>query len=146
MGQSGHGVDGRACPGGFGKQFELGYGEGALAMAGAQAIGAGIAAADDDDALAGGEDGFGVGDVVAFAAAVLLRQEIHGEVDALEFAAGDAEVARAVRRRRRAGWRGNRGAASSIGTLDADVGVDDEIDAFGAHLLDAAVDDGASPS
>ena len=31
---------------------------------------------------------------VAFAAAVLLRQEFHGEVNALQLAAGDTQVAR----------------------------------------------------
>ena len=78
----------------LGEQLELSYGERALAMTGTEAIGAGVAAADDDYALAGGEDGFGFRHDVAFAAAVLLREEIHGEVDAREFAAGDAEVAR----------------------------------------------------
>src|SRR3954463_12307234 len=64
----------------------------ALAMAGAETVGPGIATTDDEDALAGGEDcGCGV-DVVAFVAAVLLRQELHGVVDAFEFAAFNFEV------------------------------------------------------
>ena len=38
--------------------------------------------------------GFRIGHPVAFAAAVLLRQKIHGEVDALQFAAGHVQIAR----------------------------------------------------
>ena len=40
----------------LGHDLELVHGERLLAVAGAEAIGAGIAAADDDDALAGGEN------------------------------------------------------------------------------------------
>ena len=77
---------------------------------------------------------------VAFVAAILLGQKLHGEVDALEFAAGDGEIA------------GLLGAAAKQdgveafserldGDIDADVRVGLEDDAFGPHLLDAAVDD-----
>src|ERR1700722_8970668 len=60
-----------------------------LSMAGAEAVRAGVAAADDHYALAGGQNGFRFGDSCAFVAAVLLGEELHGEVDALEVAARD---------------------------------------------------------
>ena len=64
---------------------------GFLAMAGAQAIGAGVAAADDHHALARGQNL--TGNLVAGDALVLLRQKLHGEVNAFELAAGDFQVA-----------------------------------------------------
>ena len=108
-----------------------------MAHRGAHAVGAGVAAADDDDVLAGGadralaarEDGLGVG-----------REELHREVDALEVAALDGQVTRL----------GGAGADDGgvvfleeyLG-LDvlADVGVADELDALLLHELDAAEDD-----
>ena len=88
----------------LGHDFELVHALCALAMAGAEAVCAGVAAADDDDALACGEDGrASCGeefDRVAFVAAILLGQELHGEVNALELAAGDL-AGRADARRRR---------------------------------------------
>ena len=77
---------------------------------------------------------------VAFVAAILLGQELHGEVNALELAAGDGQVARML------------GAAAEQdgvevlgerfdGDVDADVRVGLEDDALGLHLLDAAIDD-----
>src|SRR5580692_3408080 len=50
----------------------------------ADAVGAGVAAADDDDVLALGEDRRAVVRRLAADAAVLLRQKIHGEVDAVK--------------------------------------------------------------
>ena len=61
-------------------QLELRDRRGALAMHGAEAIGAGVAAADDHHVLAGGVD---PRHLVAFAVAVLLRQVVHREMDAL---------------------------------------------------------------
>ena len=94
------GRGGGTALGRLGHDFELVDAFCALAMAGAEAVGAGVAAADDEDALAGGEDGacgLHVGEEhffrVAFVAAILLGQELHGEVDAVELAAGDGEVA-----------------------------------------------------
>src|SRR5438105_5022337 len=78
---------GRARIGGLGQQLELRDGTRSLAVAGAQAIRAGIAAANDHHALAGGENGFGSGNGVAFAAPVLLGQKVHREMNALELAA-----------------------------------------------------------
>lgn len=70
-----------------------------MAVGYSEAVGSGVAAADDDDVFGGGEDGRGeargIGDDAAVTgdSLVLLGEEIHGEVDAIEFAAGDAEIA-----------------------------------------------------
>ena len=123
----------------LGHDLELVYALCALAMAGAQAVCAGIAAADDEYVLALGADRrIGV-DEVAFVAAVLLGQELHGEVNAFELAAGNRQIARLL------------GAAAEQdgvvvfgerfdGHIDADMRVGQERDALGAHLVDAAVD------
>jgi hypothetical protein len=62
-------------------------------MAGAETVGAGVAAADDENSLACGKDGDGRGNDIACISAVLLRQKLHGVVNALQFAAGDIEIA-----------------------------------------------------
>src|SRR5271166_5153138 len=74
--------------------LEIGDGERALADGGADAVGAGVAAADHHDVLAGRENRLAA--VVAFAAhaPVLLRQELHGEMDAVKLASRDGKVAR----------------------------------------------------
>ena len=69
-----------------------------------------------------------------------MGQELHGEVDALEFAAGDLEVARLL------GAAAEQNGVVVLGEVldrhvDAHVRVGDKGDAFGAHLVDAAVDD-----
>ena len=63
-------------------------------LRGADAVGAGVAAADHHHVLAAGEDRLDVVERLVGDAAVLLRQEIHGEMDAVELAAGDRQVAR----------------------------------------------------
>src|SRR5439155_1101384 len=63
------------------QELELVDGERALAVHGAEAVGARVASADDDDALALGRDEFLVGDQVTLAALVLERQVFHREVD-----------------------------------------------------------------
>src|SRR5208283_2365847 len=76
---------------------------------------------------------------VAFVAAILLGQELHGEVDAFELAAGDRQIAgmlSAAREKDGVVGFGER----FDGDVAADVGVGVEDDALGAHLLDAAVD------
>ncbi len=60
---------------------------------GADAVGAGVAAADDDDVLALGGDEVAV--VVAVEQALGVGvQKLHGEMDALEIAAFDGQIAR----------------------------------------------------
>ena len=63
-----------------------------MAVGGPDAVAAGIAAADDDDVLVGGEDWFGVDGEVADPF-VLLLQKFHREMDAFEAAAGDRQIA-----------------------------------------------------
>src|SRR5579862_9800798 len=65
-----------------------------LPVTGAQAVCAGITAADDDYSLAARQDfNFGL-DRVAKAAAVLLRQILHGEMDSFQLAPRNFEIAR----------------------------------------------------
>ena len=95
--------------------------------------------------LAAGEDRLAVVLRLAADAPVLLRQEVHGEMDALELAARDRQVARLL------------GAAREhdrvvVGEqllgrqVDADMGAVMEGHAFAFHLRDAEVDDAPSPS
>ena len=62
-------------------------------MGGADAVGAGVAAADDEDVLVVGGDAVGLRELDAGEDAVLLGEQFEGEVDAAKLAAGDAEVA-----------------------------------------------------
>ena len=78
--------------------------------------------------------------MIALAAAILLRQELHGEVNALELAAGNLQVARLL------GAAAEQDGVVVLGErfdrhIDADMRVGHKGDALGAHLLDAAVDD-----
>ena len=63
-------------------------------MTGAQAIGAGIAAADHHHLLSRGEDRLDVAKRLARDPAVLLRQEIHRIMHTAQIAALDGKVAR----------------------------------------------------
>ena len=113
---------------------------GALPERGADAVRARVAAADDDDVLVLGGDFLRLRQLrLAGDAAVLLRQEIHGEMDAVEIAAGrlGEEVERllgAAREQQRVVL------ALELASPDgpADVHVAMERDAFGLHLLHAA--------
>ena len=63
-----------------------------MAVAGAHAITAGVAAANHDDMLARGKEL--ALELVARVDLVLLGQELHGEMDAIQLAAGHGQVAR----------------------------------------------------
>ena len=65
---------------------------------------------------------------------VLLRQKIHGEVDAVQLAAGHGQVARVLGA---AGEQDGVMIAAQVfdRNIAADVRVGDELHAFGAHLL-----------
>ncbi len=125
---------------GFGEEFELGDGGGALSEGGAEAVGAGVAAAEDDDVFIFGVDELIGGYGVALVSAVLLGEVIHGEVDAFELSSRDVEVA---------GFGG--AAAEDDGVevtaevvefdIETDVGVGEEGDSFGLEEVDTAVDD-----
>ena len=71
---------------------------------------------------------------VAVAALVLLRQELHGEVNAFQFASRDHEVARLLRAASQ-----QDGVELSLQILHrhvfSDVRVGDELDAFALHLF-----------
>ena len=68
------------------------HGDRLLAVSGSQAIRAGVAAADDHYALSRRQN-LARNDVT-LAHAILLRQVIHREMNALEIASGDGEIAR----------------------------------------------------
>src|SRR5438132_7561872 len=69
----------------LGEQLELVDFEAALPVGRAQAVGAGVAAADDDDALALGRDRL-LGDDITGVALALLDEVVHSRLDALQFA------------------------------------------------------------
>ncbi len=74
------------------QQFELRHRTRTLTVAGTQAIGAGIAAANDDHVLAGRHNL--VGNRIALTNAILLPQKLHGEMDALELASRHVQISR----------------------------------------------------
>jgi hypothetical protein len=76
----------------LGHELELRHAGRTVAVAGAHAVAAGVAPADDDDVLAGGGDL--LFELVAGVDLVLLRQELHREMDAIELAARHRQVAR----------------------------------------------------
>ena len=78
----------------FGQQLALIDNLCALPVRCAEAVGAGIATAQYDHALALGADALIVRNMLAGVQAVLLRQEIHREVHAVQIAAGDGQVSR----------------------------------------------------
>ncbi len=122
--------------------FELRHAQRALAERGADAVGARVAAADDDDVLALGRDLLAALGRLARHAAVLLRQEIHGKVQALQVTA--RRLGEEVERRLGAAREQQR----VVRLLEvqrrhvlADVHVAMERHALGLHLLHAALDD-----
>src|SRR5438309_5504379 len=140
IGPLGPGIVRSAAVGWPRQQLELVHGARALAMHGPEAVGAGVAAADDHDVLAAGGDEPVVGDRVALAALVLERQVLHREVDAPERAPRDREIPRPA------------GAAGEDDRVEvspdlrdrhvgADVGARPEEDALLLQDLKAAVED-----
>ncbi len=88
--------------------------------------------------LAAGQDGLG-GDALVRDAAVLLRQEVHGEMHAGEVAAGDRQVTRLLRAARQ---EQRIVAVREVLRLHVDADIDAVMEghALRLHLLDAAVD------
>ena len=118
--------------------LKLADGRSLLAVASAQTVGAGVAAADDHNALAGGENL--AGDFIAGDPLVLLRQELHREVDALEFAARDFQIAGSF------GATGEQNRVKFLAKVVhrhvvADVRVGLKLNAFDSHLFEAAIKD-----
>jgi hypothetical protein len=121
-------------------QFELVHRPRSLAVGGAQAVGAGVTAADDHHVLVPGADEGVVGDRVALVAPVLQRQVLHREMDAGKFASRHRQVARL------SGARGEQDCivvALQAGHrhVDTDVDAGAEDDAFGRQQLDAALEE-----
>ncbi len=77
---------------GLGHDFELGHAGRAVAVAGAHAVGAGVATADDDDVLAIRAQL--ALELVAGIDLVLLGQELHGEMDPVQITTGHGQIAR----------------------------------------------------
>jgi hypothetical protein len=105
----------------------------------ADAVGAGVAAADDDDVLARrGDRGHvrGVRDP-----AVAPGEVLHRRVDAVQLAPGDGQVARHARARGEDD-RVELRAQVAERDVDADVDAEPQLDALGHELLHAALDDG----
>src|SRR5262249_20113129 len=131
---------GRALFGRFRQQFELVNRERFLAVRSAEAICAGIPAADDNHSLAGRQYGAFFRDDVALAAPVLLRQEFHREVDAFQLAARNLEIARpfcAAGQQQRVVF-----PAEFINrNVYAYVSIRDEAHTLGLHLTQPAVDE-----
>ena len=127
-----------AVGGRLGQQLELDDGRGALADRVADAVRAGVAAADDDDVLALGGDRAVLrpGD-----RAVAHVEVVHREVDAVELAARDRQVARHARADREHD-RVELGAQLVGGDVDARRRRRTaQLDALLGQLLDAALDD-----
>src|SRR5208337_3111883 len=109
-------------------------------MAGSEAIGAGIAASDNDHALAGRQNLRFRFDGIAQIAPVLLRQELHREMDSFQLASGDIQIARLL---------GSAGEHSRIEIAEqilyrdilAYLRAGNEFHALGGHLFQAAIND-----
>ena len=108
-----------------------------------EAVGAGVAPADDDDVEAGGEDL--VGHRLAERRAVALREVLHGLVDAAELAARHRQVAGDGRAD---GQHDGVVAVDQLlpGDLVADEDAVAEPGSLGLHLREPAVQDATSPS
>ena len=126
----------------FGEQLELHQAAAAVAHRRADAVGAGVAAADDDHVLALRREVTSVGVAAVQQALGVVVQELHREMDALEVAAlrlgeefvrGRCAAAQDDRVELLAELRGR--------IVLADLAVDDESDPFRLHQIDAAPDD-----
>mmetsp|Transcript_18662 Transcript_18662/g.44240 ORF Transcript_18662/g.44240 Transcript_18662/m.44240 type:complete len:317 (+) Transcript_18662:309-1259(+) len=127
-------------------ELKIGHRLAAVAHGGSDAIGTRVAASDHDNVLPGGSDegvllplrfqGALLGHEEAF---LVLGEEFHGKVHALQVAAGNGQVAGL-------GSTDGKGKGVVVGTelvdvdVAADVGVRDEIDTLLAEEVDAAVD------
>jgi len=128
MGHMGHGVEGERSSGGFGSSSNWVTESAPWRWQVPRQSAPVSPPADDYHTLAAGRDG------------LLLRQELHGEMDAIELPARNRQVARLL---------GAAGQQQGVEILDevfhgnacAHMGVGPELDPFGAELLQAAVDE-----
>ena len=114
-------------------------------MARAQAIRARVATANDHHVLARRQDLQRIRNRIAFAAPILLRQELHREVNALQLASRNRQIARLLRATRQQD--------RIILVLQIlhrqrfpDVRIGHELNALGCHLLQAAIENMLSPA
>src|ERR1700722_8420475 len=124
--------------------FELRHRERALPERGADEVRTGVTAADHNHMLIPGENLGHAAQRLIADAAVLLRQEVHREVDAGEIAAGDRQVARGFRatgQRQCVIFVEHLARIDRTGRIAADRSAVMKGDALGFHLRDAAVDD-----
>ena len=130
FGHSGQGLAGARLVRRPRQQLELTHAARALPMRGAEAVGAGVAAADDDDVLVLRGDERLVGDIVAFAAAVLQRRYSIAKWMPVSSRPGTWQIAR----RRRAAGEHDRvelaRAARRRGTLTPTLALVRNVDAF----------------
>ena len=109
-----------------------------LSMDGTQAIGAGVATADDDDMFAASRDERGVVDRDAGHPPILGGQELHGKMDPIELASLDRQVARLRRASTEAD--GVELVEQLLGVdIETDVDLGSEDDPLGFHLLETTV-------
>ena len=109
-------------------------------MTGAEAICAGISATNDHHTLAGRQNFDRGSNGLAQTALVRLGQEFHREVDSLQFAARNLQVAWMFRSAGQ--YDGVKFTAQILdGDIVSDLSVGNELHAFGRHLLQAAIDD-----
>ena len=140
----GPGIIRRARCGWLREQLEIDQAAAAVAKRGADAVGAGVAAADHDHVLVFRRDVSAVGEIGVEQAAGVPSQKIHREMHAFEIAPGDRQIAR------NGGPGGQQhgvefpGQAAHIDGTAAAVAhrrVDAEFHALLAHQVQAAIDD-----
>ena len=109
-------------------------------MRGAQAIGAGVSASDNDDILSRCADAASGVDIVSLVASVLLREKLHREVNASQFPSWYAQVTRllgASREEKRVVF-----AANLLHFyIHANVSASNKSHALSFHLLQAPIND-----
>ena len=109
-------------------------------MTGSKAVGASIAASDDDHSLAGRQNLDFRLDRVPEAAPVLLRQVLHCKMNPLQLASRNVEIARLFSPA--CEYDGIEVAPQILdGNILSNFRAGNELHAFGRHLLQAAIDD-----
>ena len=124
---------------GFGQQFQLVHHFGALAVGGAQTVGSGVSATQDDHPFALGVYAFIGGDLFAGQHTVLLGKVIHGQMNSLQVPARNVQFP---------GLGGAAGQADRVEfrqqpvhrEIGANVGVGQEGDPLLGHQVNAALD------
>ena len=140
FGHSGHGFSAARASGGAGSSSSWRHRCGTLAMHGAEAVRAGVAAADDDDVLAGGGDRAGLGTSSPWQRRFCCVRYSIAKWMPGELAARHREVARAAGA---AGEQHGIEVAAQIGSgdVDADVHAGAEHHALGLQQVEPPIED-----